>query len=193
MAFWRHYYPKLQEHFPEELNAVDLEAFYFAINQVKPSFIRVEADEVTYNLHIVIRYEIEKAIIEGALDVKDLPKAWNSKYQEYLGITPSHDSEGCLQDVHWSHGAFGYFPTYTLGNLYSAQFYDVAKEIMPDLEDDISSGNLKPLQQWLKDQIHNFGSSETAREIVQRVCDEPLKAGYFIQYLEQKYTNLYQI
>lgn len=193
LPFWTHYYSKLQERFPEQLADVTLDTFYAAVNQVKPSFIRVEADEVTYNMHIVIRYEIEKDIIEGKLAVNDIPDAWNNKYQEYLGITPSHDAEGCLQDVHWSHGSFGYFPTYTLGNLYASQFYNEAKKQLSGLEEKINTGDLKTLQQWLKKEIHHVGGSETASEIVQRVCREDLNADYFTNYLKEKYTTLYQL
>lgn len=190
-AFWTYYFPKIQQCFKPQLDNVSLDQFYQAINCVTPSFIRVEADEVTYNLHILIRYEIERAVIEGTLKVNDIPAAWNEKYTSYLGITPPDDSLGCLQDVHWSHGSFGYFPTYTLGNLYSAQFYAQAKTDHPDLETKIAAGDLKTLKNWLNQKIHQFGRSKTAAEIVQHVCNEPLNSQYFTDYLTAKYTPLY--
>ncbi|MEB3288077.1 MAG: carboxypeptidase M32 [Vampirovibrionales bacterium] len=190
-AFWRYYYPKLQGLYHPQLDDVSFDRFYKAINTVQPSFIRVEADEVTYNLHILIRYEIEKAIIEGDLPVSDIPSAWNAKYQEYLGVTPPDDAIGCLQDVHWSHGSFGYFPTYTLGNLYSAQFFQQATLDIPGLEAKIANGDLKTLKRWLNEQIHWVGKSERPAQIVQRVCNEPLNAQYFVDYLEKKYSQIY--
>jgi len=191
-AFWRAYLPKLQEVFPE-LAPVSLDQFYHAINIVQPSFIRVEADEVTYNLHILLRYELEKALIEGSMKVDEIPEAWAAKMQEYFGITPSHDAEGALQDIHWSHGSFGYFPTYTLGNLYSAQFFNTAKKQVPDLEESISQGQLLPLRNWLNKEIHYVGKQETAATIVQRVTNEPLNAAYFVDYLWTKYGEIFSI
>lgn len=190
---WQHYFAKLQSHFAPQLDSISLEQFYPAINVVKPSFIRVEADEVTYNLHILVRYEIEKALIEGSLSVNDIPDTWNAKYQEYLGVTPPDDAVGCLQDVHWSHGSFGYFPTYTLGNLYSAQFYNQAKKDIAGLEEKLAKGDLKVLAKWLKEQIHWVGKSERPETIVKRVCNEPLNSQYFIDYLNAKYTALYSL
>jgi len=192
-AFWRHFYPLLQKQFKEQLKDVTREQFYAAINEVKTSFIRVEADEVTYNLHIMLRYEIEKAVIEGSLAVDDIPAAWNEKAQSYLGITPPDDALGCLQDVHWSHGSFGYFPTYTLGNLYAAQFYAQAKKEIAGLEDKVSRGELLPLRNWLNEKIHRVGRSENAAEIVERVCGGPLDASHFVAYLTQKYGEIYAV
>ncbi len=191
-AFWSHYLPKLQATFPS-LKSVTLEQFYHAINRVQPSFIRVEADEVTYNLHIMVRYEIEKALIEGTMKVDEVPEAWAAKMQEYLGITPANDAEGALQDIHWSHGSFGYFPTYTLGNLYSAQFFNTAKQQNPALENDIAHGNLLTLKSWLNKEIHAVGKMESATTIVQRVTGEPLNARYFVDYLWQKYGDIFNI
>ncbi|HEY9746657.1 MAG TPA: carboxypeptidase M32, partial [Oculatellaceae cyanobacterium] len=191
-AFWEFFFPQLQTQFPE-LNKTALEKFYHAINRVQPSFIRVEADEVTYNLHIMVRYEIEKALIEGKMTVSEIPEAWNAKYQEYLGITPKDNAEGCLQDIHWSHGSFGYFPTYTLGNLYAAQFFQTAKKQIPDLEAQIAQGNLLVLKNWLNREIHWVGKSERAHEIVQRVTGEPLDARYFTDYLWAKFSTIYPI
>ncbi|WP_303673210.1 carboxypeptidase M32 [Vampirovibrio chlorellavorus] len=191
-AFWSHYLPKLQATFPA-LEGVDLARFYHAINRVQPSFIRVEADEVTYNLHIMVRYEIEKALIEGTMNVDEVPEAWAAKMREYLGITPANDAEGALQDIHWSHGSFGYFPTYTLGNLYSAQFFNTAKQQNPTLEQDIAHGNLLTLKNWLNQEIHAVGKMESAATIVQRVTGEPLNARYFVDYLWQKYGDIFNI
>lgn len=191
-AFWSHYLSKLQDTFPE-LEGVTLEQFYHAINRVKSSFIRVEADEVTYNLHILMRYEIEKALIEGRMKVDEIPEAWAAKTQEYLGITPNNDAEGALQDIHWSHGSFGYFPTYTLGNLYSAQFFNTAKQQIDDLEESIAQGQLHPLKTWLNKEIHIVGKMETADTIVRRVTGEPLNASYFVDYLWTKYGDIFSI
>ena len=191
-AFWRAYLPKLQAAFPE-LASVTLDQFYHAINRVKSTFIRVESDEVTYNLHILMRYEIEKALIEGSMKVDEIPEAWAAKMQEYLGITPSNDAEGALQDIHWSHGSFGYFPTYTLGNLYSAQFFNTAKQQLGNLEETISQGQLQPLKNWLNKEIHAVGKMETADTIVRRVTGEPLNASYFVDYLWAKYGEIFSI
>lgn len=191
--FWEHYYPELQSTFKDELEDISLDRFHAAINAVTPSFIRVEADEVTYNLHIMVRFEVEKDIIEGRLDVKDIAEAWNARYREYLGITPPDDALGALQDVHWSHGAFGYFPTYTLGNLYSAQFYNMAGKAVDDLDGQIRAGQLKPLKNWLNREIHWVGKSETADEICQRVTGESLTSRYFVDYLWNKFSPIYRI
>jgi carboxypeptidase Taq len=190
--FWQAYLPKLKAVFPD-LESVTLDEFYQAINRVEPSFIRVEADEVTYNLHIMLRYEIEKELIEGHMKVDEIPDAWAAKMQEYLGITPSHDAEGALQDIHWSHGSFGYFPTYTLGNLYSAQFFNTAKQQLGNLEESLAQGELFPLKNWLNREIHAVGRMETPATIVQRVTGEPLNANYFVDYLWNKYGELFAI
>jgi carboxypeptidase Taq len=192
-TFWKHFFPRLKKYYPRKLADITTKQFYAAINEVKPSAIRVESDEVTYNLHIVLRYEIEKALIEGQLSVKDIPHVWHEKMKEYIGYSPKDDSEGCLQDVHWSHGSFGYFPTYTLGNLYSAQFFRVAHQQMPDLSKDIGKGKLKPLKKWLNEQIHHVGKMESPQEIIQRVTGEPLSAHYFVDYLWTKYGSLYDL
>lgn len=191
MPFWNHFFPILKEAFPEQLKDVSVEDFYKAINKVESSPIRIEADEVTYQLHVLIRYEIERDLIEGKLVVKDLPKVWNQKMQDYLGITPESDSRGVMQDVHWSEGSFGYFPSYTLGNLYAAQFYNTAKKEIPDLELEISKGNLIPLKNWLNEKVHRYGALETPGEIIKRVTGEPLNPDYFINYIKEKYEKLY--
>lgn len=190
-AFWTHYFPQLQQTFAPQLDQVTTEQFYRAVNVVQPSFIRVEADEVTYNLHIVLRYEIERDLIEGRLAVREIPEAWNAKVQEYLGITPPNDALGCLQDIHWAHGSFGYFPTYTLGNLYAAQFFRQARQEVPDLDGKIARGELKALKGWLNEQIHAVGKMETADQIARRVTGESLNARYFVDYLKAKYGEVY--
>ena len=192
-SFWKYYFPKLQERFPEQLHDVTLDEFYKAINQIKSSMIRIESDEATYNLHIILRYEIERDLIEGKLEVKDIPQVWNKKMEEYLGITPKDDAEGALQDVHWAAGLFGYFPTYTIGNLYSAQIYNQAKKEIPDLESKIEAGNLKPLRKWLGEKVHSIAWTETPDEIIQRVTGEALNPDYFTKYIENKFSEIYPL
>ena len=192
-AFWRFFYPMLQQTFPHQLRGLDGEQFYAAINRVKPSLIRVEADELTYNLHIMLRFEIEQDLIEGRTRPEDLPGIWNLKMEEYLGIVPSNDAEGVLQDVHWSFGAFGYFPTYTLGNLYSVQFYEQAKLEIPHMEDEIAAGQLMILQRWLGQKIHRWGRMFTPDHLAQRVTGKSLDPEPFLTYVEKKYGELYKI
>jgi carboxypeptidase Taq len=190
-AFWNHFYPELQVYFPDPFQSLSLDQFYGLINTVKPSLIRIHADEVTYNLHIILRFELEKALIEGQLKVQDLPEAWNAKMQEYLGITPTRHAEGCLQDIHWSMGAFGYFPTYTLGNLYAAQFFMAFEQKYPQWQTDIAQGKLGFIRDWLKEQIHQYGRQYTSQEIIQRVTGQTLDEKPFLNYLTQKYTEIY--
>lgn len=189
--FWRHFFPKLQDTFPEALGAVDVEGFYRAINLSKPSLIRVEADEVTYNLHIMIRFELELDLLTGALHLDDLPTAWNDKYQSYLGVVPQNDSEGVLQDIHWSMGAIGYFATYSIGNLLSVQLLNSAREALPSLDADILAGEFGELLQWLRDNIHCHGSKFTPRELVQRVTGGRLDSRPYMRYLREKYSDIY--
>ena len=172
---------------------MDGEQFYAAINGVKPSFVRVEADELTYNLHIMLRFEIEQELIEDRTQPDDLPGLWNQKMEEYLGITPKQDSDGVLQDVHWSLGAFGYFPTYTLGNLYSVQFFDQAKLEMARLEEDIAAGQLLGLRRWLEQKIHRWGRTFTPDHLARRVTGTSISPEPFLGYLEKKYGELYQL
>jgi carboxypeptidase Taq len=193
LPFWYHYYPILQAFFPEQLSGISLTRFHHAINKVQPSLIRVEADEVTYNLHIFVRFELEKALVTGELTVDDVPEAWNARYEEYLGLTPPNDALGCLQDIHWSHGTIGYFPTYTLGNLISAQIYDQAKKERPDLEEDYTHGEFAPLLTWLRERIHKHGRKFTAPELLQREFDTETSARPLLAYLREKYTGLYEL
>ena len=197
LPFWKYYYPKLQERFPEQLKNVSLEDFYKAMNAVKAIFIRNESDEVTYNLHGIVRYETEKDRIEGRLQVQDIPKVWNQKMQEYLGITPPNDALGCLQDVHWACGDIGYFPTYTLGDLYKIQFFNQAKKEIPNLEEEIAKGNQMVLREWLREKIHKYGRTETPREIIERVTGRPFNVDQlvddYIKYIKDKYGEIYGI
>jgi len=191
--FWRFFYPILQQTFPDQLRSVDAERFYAAINCVKPSFIRVEADELTYNLHIMLRFEIEQDLVEGKVQPEDLPALWNRKMEEYLGITPTSDAEGVLQDVHWSFGAFGYFPTYTLGNLYSVQFFEQAKLEIPGLEESIAAGELLGLRRWLEQKIHRWGRMFTPDHLARRVTGNAISPDPFLSYVEKKYGEIYQL
>ncbi|MCG3778423.1 MAG: Thermostable carboxypeptidase 1 [Nitrospira sp.] len=191
--FWRFFYPLLQQTFPQQLGSLDGDQFYAAINRVKPSLIRVEADELTYNLHIMLRFEIEQDLIEGRTSPENLPRIWNQKMQDYLGIVPSNDGEGVLQDVHWSFGAFGYFPTYTLGNLYSVQFYEQAKLEMPQLEASIEAGQLLELRRWLEQKIHRWGRMFTPDHLAQRVTGKSLDPEPFLSYVEKKYSEIYKL
>ncbi len=190
-GFWSHYYLRLQGAFPEPLRDVDAEQFYRAINTVSPSEIRVEADEVTYNLHILLRFELEVALIEGSLGVSELPEAWNAKMEEYLGITPTSHATGVLQDVHWSAGLFGYFPTYTVGNVLSVQFFEEAVKAHPEIPEDIRRGEFSALLQWLRENIHHHGSFYLPDEIVERVTGRPLDTAPYLRYLETKFGELY--
>jgi carboxypeptidase Taq len=192
-AFWVHYFPKLRDFFPRQLAWVDLDTFYRAINKVEPSFIRVEADEVTYNLHIFLRFELEQALVERRLAVGDLPEAWNARMEEYLGIVPPDDARGVLQDVHWADGYLGYFPTYALGNLLSVQFYDQALREMPDLPEQIARGELRPLREWMGEKIHTHGRKFTPAEMVKRITGAEMSAAPFLNYLNEKYTEIYEL
>lgn len=190
-SFWQYFFPHAQQAFPDALGEVSLEDFYFAVNRVQPSLIRVEADEATYNLHIVIRFELELALLEGQLLPSDLPEAWRDKYQAYLGITPDSDALGVLQDVHWSAALIGYFPTYALGNLYAAQFFEAAQEQLGDLSPAFSRGEFIPLRQWLNQTIHQQGQRYSASELVERVTGRPLSHEPLLHHLRNKLLPLY--
>ncbi|BBI33622.1 carboxypeptidase M32 [Cohnella abietis] len=193
LGFWQRYYPDLQAHFPGQLDGVTVEAFYRGINVVEPSLIRIEADELTYNLHIMIRYEIEKMLFNENLDPRDLPEVWNKKYAEALGVTPATDAEGVLQDVHWSGGAFGYFPSYSLGNMYGAQMIDIAHKELPNLDQQVAAGELLPLKQWLTEQVYQYGKLQQPAEIIERISGKPLQSSYLCDYLENKYKDIYRL
>ncbi|MEA3397005.1 MAG: carboxypeptidase M32 [Chloroflexota bacterium] len=192
-SFWRHYLPIMRAFYPEQLAGITLEQFYRAINKVQPDFVRVEADEVTYNMHVFIRFDLEQALVAGSLQVEDIPDAWNAKYEEYLGITPRNDAEGCLQDVHWAHGTIGYFPTYTLGNLISAQLYRQAQRDLPGLEAGFAEGNLRPLLGWLREHVHVHGAKFTAAELVERELGEEISAQPLLDYMRERYTEIYEL
>lgn len=192
MVFWSYFYPEFQATYPE-LEGVDLMMFYRAINCVEPSLIRIDADELTYSLHVVIRYEMEKLLIDGEVDIDDVPSLWNEKYKEYLGVTPENDAEGILQDVHWSGGDFGYFPTYALGNLYGAQIFNKLKEEIPDWNQKISNGDFASITKWLKENVHQYGATLKPAELIKKVTGEELSAKYFIEYLNDKFGKLYGI
>lgn len=189
--FWQHFYPTLQSRFPEQLRGVTLEAFYRAINKVEPSLIRVEADEATYNLHVMMRVELEVALVEGRLDPADLPDAWNGLMQEYLGVRPTDDASGVLQDIHWSAGLMGYFATYTLGNLISAQLWERVEAVHPSLNADIARGDFSPLLTLLRTEVHQHGRLYTPQELVQRATGSRIDSAPYLRYLERKFGEIY--
>lgn len=191
LPFWERYYPQLQALFPEQLGAVELKSFYHGINRVAPSLIRVEADEATYNLHIMLRMELEIAVLEGKLAVKDLPAAWNSRMQDYLGLTPPDDARGVLQDVHWGVGYIGYFPTYALGNIISAQLWEAINADIPNLPDQIRQGQFNELLGWVREKIHRHGAKFQPQELVQRVTGGKIDARPYLRYLRSKYSEIY--
>ncbi len=189
--FWLGHYGSVQKRFANSLGDVSLEEFYVAINTVGPSLIRVEADEVTYNLHIIVRFELERDILNGKVDVVDIPDAWNRKMTDLIGITPPSNAEGCLQDIHWSMGAMGYFPTYALGNLYAAQFFAAARRAISDFDVQIEKGNLRPLLDWLRGNIHGHGQRYRANELCVQATGEPLSTRPFMDYVNAKFKPIY--
>ena len=189
--FWQHFFPAARQAFPTALAAVSLDDFYFAVNDVRPSLVRVEADEATYNLHILIRFELEQALLVGDLAVADLPGAWDEKYRKYLGLTPPSDADGVLQDIHWAAGLVGYFPTYSLGNLYSSQFFVQADADLGGLDRQFAAGQFHPLADWLREKIHSTGQRFTAAELVRRVTGQPLSHRALIDHLRRKLAPLY--
>lgn len=191
LAFWEYFYPEAQRRFPQALGEVPLRDFHFAINDVRPSLVRIEADEATYNLHIFIRFELERALFSGDLTVADLPGAWKEKYRQTLGITPPDDLQGVLQDIHWSAGLFGYFPTYALGNLYAAQFFAQAEADLGGLDARHTRGEFQPLRQWLNEKIHRQGQRYSAAELVERVTGRPLSHVPLIEHLRKRLAPLY--
>jgi carboxypeptidase Taq len=191
--FWEHFFPRAREAFPTALADVSPDAFYFAINEVRPSFIRVEADEATYNLHIILRFELEQALLRGDLVPAEVPGAWNEKFEQVLGLTPPSAAQGCLQDIHWSMGGLGYFPTYTLGNLYAAQFMEQARRDLPGLEHDFRRGEFGRMKGWLAEKIHRAGRRWPASELCRRVTGQPLSPKPLMDHLRSKYAELYPI
>jgi carboxypeptidase Taq len=191
LPFWEYVYPQLKKTFPSQLDGVGLKNFYKAINKVEPSFIRVNADEATYNLHIMLRLEIEIAMVEGKVAIKDLPQIWNSKMEEYLGVTPPNDALGVLQDIHWSIGSIGYFSTYALGNLVSAQLWEQINKDIKDLDAQISKGKFETLLGWLRDNIHKHGRKYDPQVLVQKVTGSKITPEPYVRYLKTKYSDIY--
>lgn len=193
LDFWKYFYPKLQTCFPEQLQHVSTEDFYKGMNKVQPSLIRTEADELTYHFHVMIRYEIEKALFGNEIKAKDLVAVWNEYYRKYLGISSDDDKKGVLQDVHWSHGSFGYFPTYSLGSFYAAQFFAAAGKQLDGLNEQISSGNFDSLLHWLRTNIHQYGRRYRSEELCKNITGKPLDFSAFRDYAKAKYSGIYGI
>ena len=193
LDFWKNFYPLLQQYFPGQLGDTALEDFYKGINKVQPSLVRTEADEITYHFHVYIRYELEKKLLEGSLSVKEIPAYWNSQYRNLMNVEVPDDRKGCLQDVHWSHGSFGYFPTYSLGSLYAAQFFTIAGHEMKTLQEDISRGQTRGLLEWLRKKIHAKGRYFTSEELCREISGKGLDVSYFMRYLLDKYVSIYNL
>jgi len=189
--FWEFYYPQAQERFPAQLGGVSLDAFYKAVNKSEPSLIRTEADEVTYGLHIILRFELEQAMVTGDARIADLPDLWNARMQEYLGLTPPDDAQGVLQDIHWALAAIGYFPTYLLGSVLAVQIYEQAKAELPGLEVGFARGDFAPLHDWLREKVHAHGGKFTLPELAERVTGGPLSIEPYVNYLRAKYGEVY--
>jgi carboxypeptidase Taq len=191
LPFWEHFYPALKKTFSSQLDGVSLKSFYKAINKVEPSLIRVNADEATYNLHVMLRLELEIGMVEGKIAVKDLPEIWNTKMQEYLGIKPPNDAKGVLQDIHWSGGSIGYFSTYALGNLVSAQLWEKINKDIPDLDGQIRKGNFSELLGWLRKNIHQHGRKYDPQVLVETVTGSKITPEPYVRYLTKKYSEIY--
>lgn len=191
--FWNHYLPLLKNEFNGKLKSVTLENFYKGVNKVEPSLIRVDADEVTYSLHVILRFELEKALIEGSLKVKDIPEAWNGKMKQLLGIKPPNNREGCLQDIHWSMGGFGYFPTYTLGNLYAAHLFEAFQKKHPDWETRVAKGELLFIRKWLLDTVHKHGRFYSSQDLLKAATGKEFTSDAYTRYLQNKYKEIYKI
>jgi carboxypeptidase Taq len=192
-SFWKWFLPRTRQVFPGPLTGVSDDDWCFAINDIHPSLIRVESDEATYNLHIMLRFELERAMLRDELSAADLPHAWEVKLREYLGVVPANDAGGCLQDIHWSGGAIGYFPTYTLGNLYAAQFFEQARTDLGDLDDQFARGEFRPLLAWLREKIHRHGKRFTGPQLVQHVTGKPLSAEPLLRHLRDKAERFYGV
>jgi len=189
--FWEYFFPKLKKAFSAQLDGVSAKTFYKAINKVEPSLIRVNADEATYNLHIMLRLELEIGMLDGSVALKDLPEIWNAKMQEYVGITPPDDSKGVLQDIHWSAGLFGYFPTYALGNLVSAQLWEKINKDIPDLDEQIRAGKFDALLGWLREKVHVHGHKYDPQDLIKKVTGSRIDSAAYIRYLTGKYSDIY--
>ena len=193
LPFWKHFYPRLQAAYPGQFDDVELDEFYRAINKVEPSLIRIEADEATYNLHIILRFELEQEILDGSLDLADLPEAWNARMTEYMGVDVPDDAHGVLQDVHWSGGAIGYFPTYSLGNVISVQLWDQVREAIPDLDQQFERGEFGELSSWLRENLHRNGRKFTSKETLERLVGGGIDSGPYLRYLKDKLGGIYGI
>lgn len=193
LVYWNNNINLAKKYFPEQLKNVSAKDFYHAMNKVEPSLIRTNADELTYHFHILIRFEIEKALIEGSIEVEQLPSIWNAKYKSYLGIDVPDNTKGVLQDIHWSHGSFGYFPTYSIGSFYAAQFFAQAEKDIPGLKAHIEKGELKPLLDWLREKIHRHGKFYTASELCEKITGEKLNFRYFMDYAKNKFGIIYDL
>jgi carboxypeptidase Taq len=191
--FWSFFYPSMQMLFPQYLSDVTVEDFYRGINKVEPSLIRVEADEATYNMHIMLRLEIEVGLMEGTIKVENLPEIWNTKMKDYLGITPPNDALGVLQDVHWSGGMIGYFPTYTLGNLASVQLWDKLVEENPNVYDEIAKGQFETILGWMRENVHQYGRKYEPQEIMLRATGNKITPEPYMAYLKEKYGEIYDL
>jgi carboxypeptidase Taq len=185
--------PVLKEYFPEQLRDVSIGRFYQAINKVEPSFIRTEADELTYHFHVMIRFELEKALFDNTIGTEEIPEYWNSAYRKYLGVEVPDDKRGCLQDVHWSHGSFGYFPTYSLGSFHAAAYFAAMKSDLPDAEVAVSSGNYQGILEWLRNHIHPLGRIYTSTEVCRKVTGNDLQVNSFLKYVMEKYEEIYNL
>lgn len=193
LPFWEHFYPELKKTFASQLDGVSVKNFYKAINKVEPSFIRVNADEATYNMHIMLRLEIEIGMADGSIRIKDLPEIWNTKMKEYLGITPANDAQGVLQDVHWSSGLIGYFSTYALGNIVSAQLWEKINKDIYNLDEQIRKGKFEQLREWLREKIHVYGHKYDPQDIVQKITGSKIDSTAYVRYLTKKYSEIYDL
>jgi carboxypeptidase Taq len=191
--FWKYYYPKLKEFTEEIYSDVPLEEFAFAINRTKPTAVRVDADELTYNLHIILRFEIERDLINRRLEAEDIPKVWNEKMKELLDYEVQNDAEGVLQDIHWSDGLMGYFPTYTLGNIFGAQIFFQLKKEIPNWEEEIETGNLESILDWFRTNVHEKGNMKDSLDMVEEISGKKVSASYLVEYLQEKYSKLYNL
>jgi carboxypeptidase Taq len=191
--FWKHNFPRLQQYFPQQFSGTGADLFYRAINKVQPSLIRTEADEITYHFHVFIRYELEKKLLDTSLSTTDIPAFWNEHFKKFLNVTVPDDRKGCLQDVHWSHGSFGYFPTYSQGSFYAAQFFATAKAEMKTMEEALEKGNAASLLHWLRQNIHRRGRFLTSEGLCEEVTGKPLDVGYFLAYVLDKYVSIYNL
>ncbi len=191
-AYWNYHYPLMQQAFKKQMGDISFDKFYKAINRIESNLIRTESDELHYHFHVLIRYEIERDLLAGNITTNELKENWNDRYEQYLGVRPENDVEGILQDIHWSHGSFGYFPTYSLGSFYAAQFYDQATSDIPQLEDQISQGNTDQLLTWLRDSIHQYGHQFEADEICEKITGSGLQLDSFVNYATTKFSDVYE-